>query len=96
MGLSIAKFPFVSTLEGFHHDAQPAVDSKQIRELDIGRSIVNGEILLLLDRPGVGKTHLAVALTWEAIPRGYSTLFVPAKGLVTSLAWVLFEGRLED
>lgn len=43
MGLSIAKFPFVGTLEGFHQNAQPAVDSKQIRELALGRAIVNGE-----------------------------------------------------
>ena len=29
MGLSIAKFPFVRTLEGFDYEAQPAVDPPQ-------------------------------------------------------------------
>jgi len=33
MGMSIAKFPFVRTLENFEYDAQPSVDPKQIREL---------------------------------------------------------------
>src|SRR4051812_24451691 len=33
MGMSIAKFPFARTLEGFEYDAQPSVEAKQIREL---------------------------------------------------------------
>jgi len=86
MGMSIAKFPFVRTLEAFDYDAQPSVDPKQIRELATSRWVANGDSLLLLGPPGVGKTHLAVSLGREAILRGYSTLFVPATGLVTALA----------
>ena len=37
MGMSIAKFPYVRTLEGFEYDAQPSVDPKQIRELATSR-----------------------------------------------------------
>lgn len=55
MGLSIARFPFLRTLEGFDFSAQPAVDPGQIRELACGRWIANGDALLLLGPPGVGK-----------------------------------------
>ena len=40
MGMSIARFPAVRALEGFDFDAQPSIDSKQIRELATGRWIV--------------------------------------------------------
>ena len=33
MGLGIAKFPWVRTLEGFDFAAQPSLDPKQVREL---------------------------------------------------------------
>ena len=37
-----------------------------------------------------------MALGRESIVRGYSTLFVPATGLVTQLARAHAEGRLEE
>lgn len=51
MGLSIAKFPFVRELSTFDFPAQPSIDAKQVRELATGRSIANGEAVLLLGPP---------------------------------------------
>ena len=42
MGMSIAKFPCVRTLESFEYDAQPSVDPKQIRDLATSRHLALG------------------------------------------------------
>ncbi|HEX6111707.1 MAG TPA: IS21-like element helper ATPase IstB, partial [Geminicoccaceae bacterium] len=96
MAMSIAKFPFVRTLEDFEFDAQPSLDPKQIRDLATCRWVGNGDALLLLGPPGVGKSHLAVGLGREAIRRGFSVLFVSAAALVTMLSKAHADGRLEE
>jgi len=96
MGISIARFPAVRTLESFDFDAQPSIDKKQVRELATSRWVANGDALLLLGPPGVGKTHLAIGLGRAAIEQGYSTLFVPAPSLLTQLVAAHREGKLED
>ena len=96
MSFGLAKFPFVRDLAGFDFAAQPSVDRDQVRDLATGRFIANGDALLLLGAPGVGKTHLAVALGREAIVAGYTVLFTGAMELVANLAKAHAEGRLEE
>ena len=96
MGLGIAKFPFVRTLESFDFAAQPSLDPKQIRDLSACRWVANGDTLLIQGPPGVGKTHLSAAIGREAIRNGYSVLFTPAMALITALVKGQAEGRLED
>lgn len=96
MRTSLARLPYIKTLENFDFSFQPSVDKKQIYELASSRYVANGENIILLGPPGVGKTHLAIALGIKAIHAGYRILFTQATSLITSLAKSYVEGRLEE
>lgn len=96
MMTQIAHFPLKRTLEDFDFALQPSIDRKLLRELETGRFIANGENILLLGPPGVGKTHLAIGLGRKVTAMGASCLFVPAMGLVAQLLRAETEGRLEE
>ncbi|HQT96020.1 MAG: ATP-binding protein [Acidobacteria bacterium 21-70-11] len=96
MGAQIAHFPLQRSLEDFDFSLQPSIDRALVRELETGRYLANGDNVLLLGPPGVGKTHLAIGLGRRAITVGATCLFVPATGLVAQLLRAESEGRLEE
>jgi DNA replication protein DnaC len=96
MGILIAHFPAVKTLDEFDFKFQPSIDGKLVRELATGRFIAQAENVLLFGPPGVGKTHLAIALGRAAVEAGHSVLFVSATALIATLAKAETEGQLAD
>jgi DNA replication protein DnaC len=94
--IKLAKFPYIKTLESFDFSYQSSLNPDQLKDLSKCRWIPNGENIIFLGPPGVGKTHLAVALGIEAIKQGYGTLFVTTQGLLASLAKANSENKLEE
>jgi len=92
----MARFPFVKTLEQFDFSFQPSVDQRQIKELATLRFIDNGENVIFLGPPGVGKTHLAIALGLKAVAQGYGVYFIPVHELIDALARDYSENRIAD
>jgi len=96
MRTTLAKFPFLKTLEGFDFAFQPSIDKKRVKELATCRFIAHGENVILLGPPGVGKTHLAIALGIKAVTEGYRVYFTQAMPLVASLTKAYGENRIEE
>ena len=84
MKTKLAHFPFVKTLDQFDFAFQPAISERQIRELATLSFIANGENVLFLGPPGVGKTHLAIALGMAAIQQATSVYFTTMVDLLDS------------
>jgi DNA replication protein DnaC len=80
-----ARFPFHKTLDEFDFVFQPSVNERQIRDLATMRFMAQAENILFLGPPGVGKTHLAVALGMCAILQGMSVLFYTLPDLIQQL-----------
>ena len=66
----MAHLPFRRTLEEFDFGFQPSIDERQVKEL-AALAFVAEASNLLLGPPGVGKTHLAVALALRSIENDY-------------------------
>jgi DNA replication protein DnaC len=90
-----AVFPVKKTLEEFNFDFQPSIEKSVIEDLATLRFIHNAENLVLLGPPGVGKSHIAIALGIEAVKAGFSTYFVNASNLIEKLKKANKEGVLE-
>lgn len=90
-----ARFPAPHTLEAFDFDFQPGIDHKVIRELASLAFVERGENVVFLGPPGVGKTHLAIALGIKAVEAGHRVLFLTLDELLTRLRKASAEQRLD-
>lgn len=93
--LKQARLPWVKTLEQFDFSFQPSIDRKLVRELSGLGFVERNENVILLGPPGVGKTHLAVALGVKAAEAGHRVLFMTLDRLVSTLVKARQENRLD-
>ena len=70
--LRLSSLPQGFTLDRFDFGFQPGIDKKRILTLATGNFIREKETILFQGPPGVGKTHLAVALGVKAVQMGFS------------------------
>ena len=90
-----AVFPVKKTLEEFDFEFQKSIDKNVIKDLATLRFVYNSENVVFLGPPGVGKSHLAIALGIEAVKAGISVHFTNTGNLIERLKTANQEGMLE-
>lgn len=83
--LKTSNLPTGQTLENFDFAFQPAIERSRIDTLATGTWIRNTEVVLLQGPPGVGKSHLCIALGIKAIQLGFSVQYFRFDELMTAL-----------
>lgn len=92
--LTRARFPALHTLEEFDFTFQPSIDARLLRTLADMHFLTATENVLLIGPPGVGKTHLAVALGVKACAARKRVAFYTAQDLLDQLALAHGAGML--
>ena len=85
MKTRMARLPYHKTLDQFDFNFQTSIDERRIRDLATMQFVEHKENLIFLGPPGVGKTHLSVALALQAIKKRYTVYFTTAHDLVQTL-----------
>lgn len=94
--MKLAGFPVKKRLDDFDFEFQPSIDRAVISDLALLRFVHNAENVVFLGPPGVGKSHLAVAIGIEAVQAGLSVYFANAGILIERLKKANSDGLLED
>lgn len=80
-----ARFPLLKELADFDFDAIPELNRQQIAELAHGTYLNQAESLILIGNPGLGKTHIAIALGAAACRQDHRVRFYTVTQLVNEL-----------
>jgi DNA replication protein DnaC len=90
-----ARFPVIKTLDQFNWSWPKKLNRLQVKNLFRLQFIPDKANVIFLGGVGLGKTHLAVALGYQACLEGHSVLFATAIDVINTLAVAQTAGRLK-
>lgn len=93
--VTVSGFPFVKTVSDFDFDYQPSVSKNEMLDFCTLRFLENKNNILFYGSPGVGKTHLAIAIGVAAASARQITYFISCHDLIAQLNKAHSENRLE-
>jgi len=94
--MSAARLPTIKTLEAFDFAFQPSLSERLLWELADLSFVQTATNIIFLGPPGVGKTHLSLALTVKALAVGYSALFTTLTHLAEALDTAAYPGLVRQ
>ncbi|AIJ17454.1 IS21-like element helper ATPase IstB [Streptomyces lividans] len=93
-GLRLSRLPHHKTLDEYDFAFQSDLDPRKVKDLATLSFVEAKANAALLGPPGVGKTHIAVALAVAACRAGYSIYFTSLDDMVRNLKAAETAGRL--
>lgn len=94
--IKAAKFEGLKTLNGFDFSFPNKINEAKIRDLETLSFIDNKENIILIGPPGVGKSHIGIALGVLACQAGFKVLFTTAQEFMDNLYKSYLQGTLEN
>ncbi|MFA7157258.1 MAG: IS21-like element helper ATPase IstB [Bacilli bacterium] len=93
--VKVAGFPFLKTIDDYDFSFQPSVKEEKIRGIIDSTFHEDGTNVILIGNPGVGKTHLAIAIGYSVAIRRNSVYFIKFNKLITTLKNAYNEGTID-
>ena len=94
--IRMARFPVVKTLDQFNWSWPRKINQAQVQNLFHLKFIEDKSNVIFIGGVGVGKTHLASALGYQACLKGNTVLFASAIDIINNLVTAQHAGRLKQ
>lgn len=92
--LNKSKINTQKNLDSFDFNYQPDLNKKQLMDIASCRFVNENKNIVLMGKPGVGKTHLANAIGLEAIKQGYKVVFLHINDLIEKINLAKADGSI--
>ncbi len=93
--IKAARFPVLKEFSDFDFTCIQSPTSPQVLALAEGHYLPTAEPIILVGNPGLGKTHIAIALALAACRQGYKVRFYNVAALLNELIAAQAEQRLQ-
>lgn len=94
--IRMARFPVLKSLDQFQWTWPTKINRQQLQQLFMLDFIEQNANGILLGGVGLGKTHLATALGYQACLKGYNVLFATAVDVINTLTAAQAAGQLKN
>lgn len=94
--IRMAKFPVIKTLDQFNWSWPRKINQPQVQNLFRLKFIEQKNNIVFIGSVGVGKTHIATALGYQACLKSHTVLFASAIDIVNNLVAAQQAGQLKQ
>lgn len=93
--VKVAGFPFLRKLDDYDFSFQPTVNEDKVRSISASNFYDEAINIVFIGNPGVGKTHLAIAMGYEVAIKRNSVYFIKFNKLIFILKNAYHEGTFD-